>query len=67
MCTRCRGALSGVDLFVTGRCPKPGCIGVTKRLAPTRGGFFQEDYLAFIGALGCLLGLALDTTSKNAA
>ena len=49
----------GSDLLVTGRCPQ--CEhAVTELLAPApRSGLDQTEYLALLGALGLLTGLAL--------
>jgi hypothetical protein len=66
-CLACREPLYAADLFVTGHCPHPGCgAGVTRLLATTTPpGFSEADYLAFLGALGGLAGLALDTPSQT--
>lgn len=66
-CKRCQHPLSGADLYVNGRCPNPECAtAITELLTPTRGGLKETEYLPFIGALGGLLGLALDTTRNRA-
>ena len=66
-CLECREPLYGVDLFVAGHCPNPGCgVRVAKLLTATAPpGFSETDYLAFLVAFGGLAGLALDTTRED--
>jgi len=63
-CPRCTKSVRGSDLLVTGRCPH--CDqAVTELLAPApRSGLDQTEYLALLGALGVLTGLALASASE---
>ena len=65
-CPTCRQPASGSDLLVSGRCPhctKP----LTSLLVPTpRAGMDRDEYLALMGALGVLVGLAHATTESAA-
>ena len=65
-CPQCRKPLRGFDLLISGHCPhcdKP----LTSLLVPTRlGGLVQNEYLALLGALAVLVGLALATDEANA-
>ena len=65
-CPRCRKPLSGADLLVSGRCPH--CQkAVTELLTPApRAGLQQTEYLALLGALGLLTGLALASAGEDA-
>ena len=64
-CPRCRKPLLGSDLLASGRCPhcnKP----LTSLLVPTRtANLDHNEYVALLGALGVLVGLAL-TTDESA-
>jgi hypothetical protein len=64
-CPGCRKPLRGSDLLVSGHCPH--CEkALTSLLVPTRiGSLVQNEYLALLGALGVLVGLAM-ATSGNA-
>ncbi len=66
-CPRCREPVRGTDLLVSGRCPKETCRApLTSLLTPTpRAGAPEKDeYLALVGALGALVGLALATSEQ---
>jgi hypothetical protein len=65
-CPRCTKPLRGSDLLVTGRCPH--CDqAVTELLAPApRSALDQTEYLALLGALGLLTGLALASAGDEA-
>jgi len=65
-CPRCRKPLRGSDLLVSGRCPHCG-KAVTELLAPApRAALDQTEYLALLGALGLLTGLALASAGEEA-
>ncbi len=65
-CPRCREPLAGSDLLVSGRCPQCG-KAVTELLTPApRAGLQQGEYLALLGALGVLTGLALASAGEEA-
>lgn len=58
-CPQCRKPLRGSDLLVSGHCP--GCErAITTLLTPRPqlGAPDKDEYLALLGALGRLLGLA---------
>jgi len=63
-CPQCRKPVCGRDLFVRGRCPhcnKP----LTSLLMPApRANLDSNEYLALLGALGVLVGLALATANS---
>jgi len=63
-CPRCGKPLRGSDLLVSGRCPH--CDrAVTELLAPApRSALDQTEYLALLGALGLLSGLALASAEE---
>ena len=64
-CPRCRKPVHGSDLLVSGRCPHCN-KALTSLLLPTRtADLVQNEYLALLGALGVLVGLALATTDQN--
>ncbi len=65
-CPNCRKPVSGSDLLVSGRCPH--CTkALTSLLVPTpRAGTDRDEYLALLGALGVLVGLAQATTQSAA-
>ncbi len=66
-CPTCRQPVSGSDLLVSGRCPNCG-KALTSLLTPSpRAGLDRDEYLALLGALGILVGLALATTDQRAA
>jgi hypothetical protein len=64
-CPRCRKPLRGSDLLASGRCPhcnKP----LTSLLVPTRtANLDHNEYVALLGALGVLVGLALTTDEST--
>jgi len=66
-CPRCRTPVRGCDLFVSGRCPN--CDNaLTSLLVPTRTAeLVLNEYLALLGALGVLVGLALASSNHDAA
>ena len=65
-CPRCREPVRGSDLLVSGRCPECG-KALTKLLRPApQANLEQSEYLALLGALGVLVGLALATTEASA-
>ena len=66
-CPRCRKPVRGSDLLVSGRCPH--CrTALTSLLTPApRAGLDPTEYLALLGALGVLVGLALATTDASPA
>jgi len=62
-CPQCQTALRGQDLFVTGHCPncnRPITTLLTPRMQT--GAPDKDEYLALVGALGSLVGLALATS-----
>jgi rubrerythrin len=64
-CPQCRAPVRGCDLLVAGRCPNCG-KALTSLLLPTpRANFARDEYLALVGALGVLVGLALASTGEN--
>jgi hypothetical protein len=63
-CKACQAPLSGADLFAAGICPNCS-VGITDLVVWTKGGLNQTEYLPFIGLLGALVGLALDTPSNT--
>jgi hypothetical protein len=56
-CPRCRKPVSGGDLLMRGHCPHCG-RALTSLLAPTRAGLDRDEWIALLGALGVLAGLA---------
>jgi hypothetical protein len=68
VCPRCRKPVRGRDLLVSGHCPNPDCaMALTSLLTPTpRAGLDPNEYLALLGALGVLVGLALATADASA-
>jgi hypothetical protein len=65
-CPQCRKPVRGTDLLVNGHCPncsKPITAFLTPR--PQLGAPDKDEYLALLGALGGLVGLALASTSEN--
>ena len=64
-CPRCTKPLRGSDLLVAGRCPH--CEhAVTELLAPApRSALNQTEYLALLGALGLLTGIALASAGEE--
>ncbi len=66
-CPRCREPVAGADLLVSGRCPNCG-KALTSLLTPApRAGLESTEYLALLGALGVLVGLAMASTAASAA
>jgi hypothetical protein len=64
-CPGCRKPVRGSDLLVTGRCPHCG-RAVTELLAPApRAALNQNEYLALVGALGLLTGIALSASEER--
>jgi hypothetical protein len=65
-CPGCREPVRGSDLLVSGRCPKCG-KALTELLRPApQAHLEQSEYLALLGALGVLVGLALATSEASA-
>jgi len=66
-CPRCRTPARGCDLLVSGRCPNPNCgSALTSLLLPApRAGLESNEYLALLGALGVLVGLALASSEAS--
>ncbi|MGH3082701.1 MAG: hypothetical protein ACRDNP_01350 [Gaiellaceae bacterium] len=65
-CPRCRKPLRGCDLLVSGRCPH--CDkALSSLLVPSRfGSLVVHEYLALLGALGVLAGLAMAASAGGA-
>jgi len=63
-CPRCHKPVSGADLLTRGQCPHCG-RALTSLLAPTRAGLDRDQWIALLGALGVLVGLALDGAPDN--
>ena len=66
-CPGCRHPLTGTDLLVSGRCPNCDKALTTLLLPSPRSGFDRDEYLALLGALGVLVGLATTTNTDSAA
>ena len=65
-CPRCRQPLRGSDLLVSGRCPHCD-YALGSLLVPTRiGSLVVHEYLALLGALGVLAGLAMAASADSA-
>jgi NADH pyrophosphatase NudC (nudix superfamily) len=65
-CPGCGKPLRGSDLLVSGHCPHCEKT-LTSLLVPTRiGSLVQNEYLALLGALGVLVGLAMATSAESA-
>jgi hypothetical protein len=64
-CPGCRTPLLGSDVLVSGRCPN--CDkALTSLLVPTRfAELVQNEYLALLGALSILAGLAIATSAER--
>jgi hypothetical protein len=56
-CPVCPKPVSGGDLLMWGRRPHCG-RALTSLLAPTRAGLDRDEWIALLGALGVLAGLA---------
>ena len=66
-CPSCRTPLLGTDVLARGRCPNCG-KPLTSLLVPTRfAELAQNEYLALLGALSVLAGLAIATSAEQAA
>jgi len=65
-CPGCRHPLTGSDLLVSGRCPNCGKALTTLPLPAPRSGFDRDEYLALLGAVGVLVGLATTTNADSA-
>ena len=65
-CPRCRAPLRGSDLLVAGRCPNCGKALTALLLPAPRANLAADEYLALLGALGVLVGLALASSGENA-
>jgi len=65
-CPRCREPVRGDDLLVSGHCPNPNCRrALSSLLLPApRAGFDPNGYLALLGALGIIVGVALATSAE---
>jgi hypothetical protein len=65
-CSRCGGPVTGHDLLVVGRCPKPDCSASLSELlsrppstvAESKGGLDDGEFKMLLGALGLALGIA---------
>ena len=66
-CPRCRQPLRGSDFLVSGHCPNEQCDSpLSSLLTPTPNGAPEKDeYLALLGVLGALVGLALATPEQS--
>jgi hypothetical protein len=67
VCPQCRKPVCGSDLLVSGHCPN--CARAITALLlprPQTGAPDRDAYLALLGALGGLVGLALASTSDGA-
>jgi rubrerythrin len=65
-CPQCRQPVRGNDLLVSGHCPncgKPITAFLTPR--PQLGAPDKDEYLALLGALGALIGLAQTTPTPG--
>jgi len=65
-CPQCRKPVRGSDLLVSGHCPN--CARAITALLlprPQTGAPDKDEYLALLGALGGLVGLALASTSAG--
>jgi multidrug efflux pump subunit AcrA (membrane-fusion protein) len=65
-CPRCRAPLRGSDLLVAGRCPNCGTALTALLLPAPQANLPADEYLALLGALAVLVGLALASSGKNA-
>jgi hypothetical protein len=63
---QCRAPVRGCDLLVAGRCPNCGKALTSLLLPAPRANFARDEYLALVGALGVLVGLALASIAENA-
>jgi hypothetical protein len=66
-CPRCAHPVSGGDLLIRGRCPNPECsTALTTLLAPgPQAQVDSYEYLALLGALGILAGLAQANSAET--
>jgi rubrerythrin len=65
-CPQCRKPLRGYDLLVTGHCPNCNrAITTLLTPRPQTGAPDKDEYLALLGALGSLVGLALTTNDDS--
>ncbi len=65
-CPGCKKPLRGSDLLVAGGCPHCG-RAVTELLTPApKSALNEKEYLALLGALGLLTGLALASAGEAA-
>jgi hypothetical protein len=64
-CPGCRKRVSGSDLHTRGHCSHCG-KAMTSLLAPTRGDLDRDEWIALLGALGILAGLAPADASEPA-
>jgi hypothetical protein len=64
-CPQCRQPVRGSDLFISGHCSN--CEkALTSLLVPTRlAGLVQHEYLALLGALSVLVGLARTSAAEG--
>ena len=58
--------MRGTDLLVSGRCPNCDKALTTLLLPAPRSGFDRDEYLALLGAVGVLVGLATATSADSA-
>ena len=66
VCPQCRKPLRGSDLFVSGHCPNcKRAITTLLTPSPQTGAPDRDAYLALLGALGGLVGLALASTTDG--
>ncbi len=63
-CPGCRKPVGGADLLMRGHCPYCG-RALTSLLAPTRAGIDRDEWIALLGALGVLAGLATATVADD--
>ncbi len=66
-CPQCRKPVRGQDLLVSGHCPNCNKALSSLLLPAPRAGLDGNEYLALMGALGVLVGLALASSGASAA